>query len=96
MSYSRAAADDLALQALIHVVSQPELASALMTASGLAPDAFRQAAQDPEFRIYLLDFILEDDRRVQDFSADAGIRPEEVLAARTALAGPGSFGWDPD
>lgn len=96
MSYSAAAAQELAVKALIHIADHPDLASALLASSGLRPEALRQAAQDPDFCTHVLDFLLEDDRRVLDFARSMSIRPEEVLTARTALGGPGSFGWEAD
>lgn len=96
MSYSIQAAEQLALQALSHIAARPELVSALFTSSGLDPETLRKAAESPDFHAHLLDFLLEDDRRVLDFSQAIGIRPEEVLAARTVIGGPGSFGWEPD
>lgn len=96
MAFSPAAAHELALDALLHVAGYPDLTEALLAASGMMPDGLRAAAQDPQFHVAVLDFLLEDDQRVVDFAAARGIRPEEVLAARTALSGPGSFGWEAD
>lgn len=96
MSYSAQAAEELALRALTHIAGQPELVSAFLANSGMEPDQLREAARSPEFHQYLLDFILEDDRRVLDFAQSLGLRPEEVLAACTAIAGPGSYGWEAD
>lgn len=96
MSYSVRAAEELALKALSHIAEHPELVSALFVSSGLDPETLREAARSPNFHTHLLDFLLEDDRRVLEFSQAVGIRPEEVLAARTVIGGPGSFGWEPD
>lgn len=96
MSYSRQPAEDLAMTVLLHVLQNPDLAERLLAESGLQAEALRGAAGDPEFRVSVLEFLLADDARVVDFSRASGIRPEEVLAARTALAGPGSFGWEAD
>ncbi|RNF33384.1 DUF3572 domain-containing protein [Paracoccus methylarcula] len=96
MSYSAVAAQELAVRALVHIAEHPDLASALLATSGLRPEALRQAARDPDFCVHVLDFLLEDDRRVLDFAQSLSIRPDEVLSARMALAGPGSFGWEPD
>ncbi|RMC37867.1 DUF3572 domain-containing protein [Paracoccus alkanivorans] len=96
MSYSVAGARELAVRALVHIADRPELASALLAGSGLKPEALRQAAESPDFCLHILDFLLEDDSRVLDFAQALAIRPEEVMAARTALGGPGSYGWEPD
>ncbi|MFV0386381.1 DUF3572 domain-containing protein [Paracoccus sp. (in: a-proteobacteria)] len=96
MSFSTDAARNLALEALVFVASRADLAQGLMAASGLAPDQLRKAAEEPDFGLYVLEFLLERDDMVLEFAADRGIRPDDVMAARTALAGPGSYGWDAD
>ena len=96
MSFSTAAAEDLALQALVFVASDEEMVTQLLAASGVEPDALRQAARDPDFLRHVLDFLCEDDQRILAFAAHQSLRPEQVISARTALAGPGSYGWQPD
>lgn len=96
MSYDRRAAEDLAMRALSHIAERPDLVTALFASSGLSAEMLRKAAESPDFHAHLLEFLLEDDRRVIDFAQAEGIRPEDVLTARTALAGPGSFGWEAD
>ncbi len=96
MSYSVRAAEELALQALSYIAGHPELVSALFASSGLDTETLRKAAESPDFHAHLVDFLLEDDRRVLGFSRAIGSRPGEVLTARTVLGGPGSFGWEPD
>lgn len=96
MSYTPQAARDLALRALPHIAADDELVEALLAMTGLRPQDLRQAVSDPGFALSLLDFLLEDDQRVLRFAQAAGIRPEEVMSARIALAGPGSHGWEAD
>lgn len=96
MSFSTTAAEDLALQALIFVASDDEMVAQLLAASGIAPDALRQAARDSDFLRHVLDFLCEDDQRILAFAAQQSLRPEQIIAARTALSGPGSYGWEPD
>lgn len=94
MSYSKQAAENLAFEAVLFLAARPELCTGLLSSAGLEAGQLAGLAKDPEFGLHVLDFILEDDRRVMDFAGDHGIPPEEVLHARTALSGPGSFGWD--
>lgn len=96
MSFNEKAAEELAMRVLSHIAERPDLVSALFASSGLNAEMLRKAAESPDFHAHLLDFLLEDDRRVVDFAQEEGIRPEQVLTARTVLAGPGSFGWEPD
>lgn len=96
MTYTTAAAEDLALQGLLFIAGHDELAALLLASSGVEPDRLRQAAADPDFLRHVLDFLCEDDQRILEFAAERAIRPQEVMAARTALSGPGSYGWEPD
>lgn len=86
------AARDLSDNALHFVASDPELTAAMLAASGADAGGLRQMAARPEFATFLLDFLLEEDARVLAFARAAGIRPEDVMAARYALSGP--EGWD--
>lgn len=94
MAYSGAGAKELATQALLFLSERPDMISGFLGSSGMRPEDLRQSVGSASFCISVLDFLLEDDRRVLDFAQNNGIRPEEVLTARTALAGPGSFGWE--
>lgn len=96
MGYTPSTARDLAMLALQHIAADDEQVAALLAATGLRAQDLRQAVAEPGFALSLLDFLLEDDRRVLDFAETARIRPEEVMAARTVLAGPGSYGWEAD
>lgn len=96
MTFSKAAAQDLAVEALLYLVERPEMTQALLASTGLQADDLRKVAENPEFGLYILDFMVEDDARVLEFAEIAKIRPEQVMTARTALAGPGSFGWEPE
>ena len=44
-------------------------------------------AAQPEFPVFVLDFLLEQDQRVLDFAQAAGLRPERVQMARAVLGG---------
>lgn len=68
------------------IASDPQMITALLEMSGLQPGDLRQAAAKPEFGLFLLDFILQEDSRVLAFAADQSLRPEAVLQAREWLA----------
>ncbi|AXC50131.1 DUF3572 family protein [Paracoccus suum] len=87
------AARELADDALHFVATDPDLAAALLAASGAEAGGLRKMAVEPEFALFLLDFLLENDARVVDFATAAGVKPTEVMAARQALSGP-EDGWD--
>lgn len=94
MGFSKQAAQELAVEALLYLVERPELTQAFLANTGFQADDLRKVASDPEFGLHILDFLVEDDARVLEFAEIANIRPEQVMTARTALAGPGSFGWE--
>lgn len=96
MAHSVKTARELALKLVVFLSDRPDLTARLLQGSGLGPQDLRQAITDPDTCISLLDFLLEDDSRVLEFAQHAGIRPQEVLTARTALSGPGSYGWEAD
>ena len=84
---SKSRAQQLAVEALVFIASDDELASEMLAASGVQPADLRIVATNPEFGIFLLDFILQDDRRVLDFARTQPVEPESVLHAREILSG---------
>jgi Protein of unknown function (DUF3572) len=82
-----ARAAEIGQDALIWLASRPEALAAFLAAGGLAPEALRGRAGDPEFLGFVLDFLLGADAMVLDFAAEAGLRPEDVARARAALPG---------
>lgn len=93
-TYTRESAQDLAGSVLLYMAERPDLIGGFLGATGLRPEDLRTVSTSPETALHVLDYLLEDDRRVLDAAADLGIPPQDMMRARTALAGPGSFGWD--
>lgn len=87
---------ELAMSAMIYVIERPQLAGAFLAGSGMQPEDLRQALQTPELAFHALDFLLEEDSRVLDAAEALAVRPRDLLAARTAVAGPGNHGWEAD
>jgi hypothetical protein len=81
-------ADELAGEALAFLASDPERLARFMDMTGLTPGTIRAAAASPGFAVAVLDHILSDESLVLAFSAEAGCKPEAVMAARNRLAGP--------
>ena len=96
MAYSQQAAGELAISALLHLLQNPELANGFMGSTGLRPEDLRHMATRPELAMHVLDYLLEDDSRVMDAADAMQVKAADFMAARTALAGPGSFGWEPE
>lgn len=93
MTYTRESAQELATSALLYLAGRPDLVEEFLGATGLRPQDLRRVASSPDMALHVLDYLLEDDRRVMDAAARLGIAPGELMHARTALAGPGSHGW---
>lgn len=86
-------AETLALQALAHLVSDPDLLGAFMAATGADPAALRVGALDPAFLGAVLDFLLQEDARVLAFAAAADVPPALPAQARAALPGGQAWHW---
>ncbi|SMO55268.1 DUF3572 domain-containing protein [Paracoccus laeviglucosivorans] len=80
-------ARDIADAGFSHIAGNSDLIEALLAQSGSDVAGLRAMTQRPEFAQFVLDFLLEQDQRVLDFAADAGIRPERVQMARAILGG---------
>jgi hypothetical protein len=84
---SREAAEMLAIQALAFIAEDEERLSAFVSVSGLAPDAIRDAAQEPGFLTGVIEHMLGDENLLIAFADRAGIDPAAVAQARRALGG---------
>ena len=80
-------ARDIADTGFSHIAADAELIQALLAQSGSDVAGLRAMAARPEFAVFVLDFLLEQDQRVLDFAAGAGMRPERVQMARAVLGG---------
>ncbi|WP_199259326.1 DUF3572 domain-containing protein [Paracoccus binzhouensis] len=80
-------ARDIADTGFAHIAADPELVAALLAQSGSDAAGLRAMAARPEFAVFVLDFLLEQDQRVLDFARAAGLRPERVQMARAVLGG---------
>ena len=81
-------AETLAIQALSFLAQEPAQLGAFLAESGLGPETIRNAAKDPSFLVAVLDFILNDEGRIDDFCKAQGLKPRQLIAAREALGGP--------
>jgi Protein of unknown function (DUF3572) len=83
----RAAAEQVAIQALGYLAHEPEQLARLLALSGLDPQTIRTAAGDPRFLNGILDYVVADEALLVAFAVDAGIPPERVVMARNMLSG---------
>jgi hypothetical protein len=89
---SREAAEALAIQALSFIAEEPERLGAFLAASGIGPDAIREAARTPGFLSGVLDHMLSDEPLLLAFADSAGLDPASIARARRALGKP----WERD
>ena len=86
-------AEDVAAAALSWMASDPEVTGAFLAQSGLSVDDLRARLGDPVLMGAVLDFALSRDDWVVAVAAAAGLRPEQVAAARAALPGGDAPHW---
>ena len=89
---SREAAEALAVQALSFIAEDPERLGAFLAATGIGPDAIREAARAPGFLGGVLDHMLSDESLLLAFADSAGLDPLSIARARRALGKP----WERD
>ncbi|MDN5567283.1 MAG: DUF3572 domain-containing protein [Paracoccus sp. (in: a-proteobacteria)] len=94
MAISSERAHELATEILLALAERPDELGHFLGASGLQPDDLRQISRRPDIAVFLLDFVVESDDRIHEFAHALQLRPQDIMAARTALAGPGSYGWE--
>ncbi|MDQ7261193.1 DUF3572 domain-containing protein [Paracoccus sp. PS-1] len=80
-------ARDIAEAGFAHIAGDADLAGALLAQSGSDVAGLRAMAARPEFAVFVLDFLLEQDQRVLDFAQVAQIAPQRVQMARAVLGG---------
>lgn len=82
-----AAAETLAVRALVWMADREELAGGFLGASGADASDLRARAGDPEFLGFVLDFLLQDEAALLGFCEDENIPPDSPWRARQALPG---------
>jgi len=80
-------AEQLAVQALTFIAGDAAALGRFLALTGIGPAEIRGAAREPGFLVGVLDYLLGDEQLLIAFAADAGVAPEDVAAARTALSG---------
>jgi len=81
------AAENLAIQALAYLATEPEKLGAFLGAAGIDPAAIRSAAREPGFLAGVLDHLAADERLLIGFAEHAGCDPALVMRARATLSG---------
>ena len=84
---SREAAEMLAIAALAFIAEEPERMSAFLGATGIAPEAIRDAARSDDFLAGVLEHMLADESLLLAFAESASLDPAGIARAKTALGG---------
>jgi Protein of unknown function (DUF3572) len=77
----------LALQALAHIAGDEALLPRFLDLSGLDPASLRARAADPAVLGGVLDFVLGDERLVNELAGLFELAPESFARARRKLPG---------
>jgi hypothetical protein len=83
-----ASAAEAAIAALGFLADDPDRLERFLALSGLGPHNLREAAAEPKFLSAVLDYITGDEKLLIAFATREGRRPEVIVRARDALAGP--------
>jgi Protein of unknown function (DUF3572) len=81
------AAAALAIEALGYLAGDPEHLERFLALSGISPGDIRIAAREPGFLAGVLDYIAGEEDLLRAVATHADVAPEELDAARQALAG---------
>ena len=84
----RAAAGNLAVEALGFLAADEARLERFLAVTGLGPHNLRRAAADPGFLLSVLDYLAADERLLVAFAAETGRKPEDVMRAYEAIRGP--------
>jgi len=83
-------ATQLALQALVWTLAEPDRAQRLLDTTGLMPDDLRARAGEPAVLSAVLGFLEAHEPDLIACADELGVKPEAIVAAHAALDG----GWD--
>ena len=82
------AASALAVTALSFIAGEPERLGRFLAMSGIGPESIRDAANEPDFLLGVLDYLVSDEELLVAFANENSFDPAHVASARDILAGP--------
>ncbi len=77
----------LGLTALAHMAAHEEIITAYLRLTGMTPDRLKDSATDPATLGSILDYFLQNEKRLLSFCQAEDIAPEQIVAARRLLPG---------
>ena len=84
---NREQAEVIALRALAWLIADDDLAERFLSLTGCDSETLKQRAGRPEVLGSVLDFLLEDEKTLLDFTQAAEIPPDVIGQARRHLPG---------
>ena len=76
------------LPALAFIAEEPERLNGFLSVTGIPLEGIREAASQPGFLAGVLEHMLGDESLLLAFADSAGIDPDDIARARSALGGP--------
>ncbi len=86
-------AQNIAIDALAWLAGEDEAMARFLGQSGMDAGDMRDAARDPEFLGFVLDFVLSEDALVMACAQEIGIKPEDIMRTRHYLPGGDAPNW---
>jgi hypothetical protein len=84
---TRETAEMLAIAALAFIAEEPERLNGFLSVTGIPLEGIREAASQPGFLGGVLEHMLGDETLLLAFADSAGIDPDGIARARSALGG---------
>jgi len=84
---TREGAEDIAAKAFLFLAEESERLGRFMAETGIDPATLKASLGDPATLAAVLGHVLADESALLAFTANAGIRPEDVAKAEAALGG---------
>jgi Protein of unknown function (DUF3572) len=83
---ARERAQEIAVEGLLHIASDPETLGRFLAITGIGPETLRQAAAEPHFLASVLQHLMDNESALIAFASNHGLAPEQVMQAHLALA----------
>ncbi len=83
----RVQAEVIGLQALTHMAKYEEILIAYIELSGITPEELRNSADNPATLGSILDYFLQNEKKLISFCQAENIEPEQISKARQLLPG---------
>jgi Protein of unknown function (DUF3572) len=84
MSQDRA--QEIAVEGLLHIASDPEALGRFLAITGIGPETLRAAAAEPHFLASVLQHLMDNEAALITFATNHNLAPEQVTLAHAALA----------